>query len=253
MVEDGFNIQNARREILRASQRVISRCDLSLSFATFAYNLISERMIEENGNMSNICWNWIQGERLIPADKRRARLFDRLTKPTARVWLYSLIRLINLCGFSGLVLLLDAVETISERDPATNRYLYTPNQAKDTCELIRQLIDDVELQKNLMIILSGRPQMIEDERRGFRSYEALWMRLQTGLVPVPDFFNKYADIVDVDQHLQVSGAVTAIDSHLQGLFEKAELKREYREYPPVNTQSALRQKVVENANLATEV
>jgi len=252
MVENGFSRQNARHEILRSSQQIIANSDLSLSCATFAYNLINERMIEENGNMSSICWNWFHGERLESADKRRSRLYDRLTRPTARVWLYSLIRLIHLCGFKGLVILVDAVETVTERDPATNRYLYTPNQAKDTCELIRQLIDDVELQKNLMIVLSGRPQMVEDERRGFKSYEALWMRLQTGLVPVPDFYNKYADIVDVDLHLKASNAVNTIDSHLQRLFENAGLQREYREYPILNTPSVLRQRVSENANFTQE-
>lgn len=252
MVEDGLSTPNARLEIRKAAQRLIDQNDLSLSFATFAYNLISDRMIEHNDNRTQIYWNWFCGEKLLPAERKMTRLYDRLTRPTARVWLYSLIRLVNLCGMKGLVLLVDGLETITERLPGTNRYYYTPNQAKDTCELIRQMIDDVELQRNLMIVLSGRPQMIDDERRGFKSYEALWMRLQSGLVH-SDKFNKYADIVDIDRHLQESKISEHIDDHLQQLFKNAGLKRGHRVFPGIKTQSSLRRKIVETANLTKDV
>jgi len=38
--------------------------------------------------------------------------------------------------------------------------------------------------------------MIQDEKRGFVSYDALWMRLQTGLVQKK--FNPLADMIDAD-------------------------------------------------------
>ena len=252
MVEDGFSTQNAQREIRITAQRLIHQYDLSLSFATFAYNIISDRMIEHNDNRTQIYWNWFCGEKLLPAERKMTRLYDRLIGPTARTWIYSLTRLINICGMKGLVLLVDGLETITERLPDTNRYFYTPNQAKDTCELIRQMIDDIELQRNQIIILSGRPQMIDDERRGFESYDALKMRLQSGLVS-SDTFNKYADIVDIDQHLQESGISEHIDDHLQQLFKNEGFKRGIRVFPPIETQSSLRRKIVETANLTMEV
>jgi hypothetical protein len=74
----------------------------------------------------------------------------------------------------------------------------------DICELVRQLIDDTEVLSNFLFLLSGRKNVIEDHRRSFRYYDALWIRLQTGLADY-ERFNPLADLVDVDKHLTSQG------------------------------------------------
>jgi hypothetical protein len=136
-----------------------------------------------------------------------------------------------------------------ERSAETGRFLYSPSQNKDTYELIRQIIDDADLLKNLVFLLAGRRNLVEDEKRGLKSYEALWMRLQTGLVP-SGRFNPLCDIVDVDQHLAAAGPdfPRRLSHHLGVVFSQYGLKRKARESSPDDSSRvALRTTVIDNA------
>jgi hypothetical protein len=138
---------------------------------------------------------------------------------------------------------------LTERDPETGRFVYTPNQVKDACELFRQMIDDVELLNGFLLVLAGKDSVIEDERRGFKSYEALWMRLQTGLVP-SDRFNPLADIVDTNKHLAAQGAgfPQAVSSHLIDTLKDVGYERRYREpMPDLGKHNTLRAAVIDVA------
>ena len=142
----------------------------------------------------------LAGEKLERHQKQSTMLYERLQKTNARYWLNSLIRLLHLAGMTGLVVAIDDLTTMTERHPETRRYRYTANGIKDTCELCRQIIDDAKLLDHFLLLLAGRREMIYDDRRGFKSCEALWMRLQSRLLPI-DRFNPLADIVDTDVHL----------------------------------------------------
>lgn len=256
----GLTKDVARRELVSGVSRALAssegdeqESDLSPSFLAFAYTMIASRMMEGKTEIDEICWKWFSGEKLEPHERVRG-LYDRLTKPTGRVWIYSLINLIRLSGRSGLVLLLDDMEALTERDPATNRYRYTPNAAKDTYELVRQLIDDAGLLQHLMVMMAGRTAIIEDERRGLKSYTALWMRLQTGLVS-KESFNPFADMVDADRHLRKAGADGFADSvakHLRSVLSAHGVHVRFRDIPTLESSSPLRRMVMETA-LMTEM
>ena len=153
---------------------------------------------------------------------------------------------------SGVVLLIDDLEALTERSPETHRLMYTPNAAKDTFELIRPLIDDTELVQHFLLVMAGRPEAVEDERRGIRSYEALWMRLQTGLVPAEQF-NPWADMISADRHLAaVAGNAPIgerIAQRLSAILERDDLSRRYRELPELETASPIRRAVMETAHM----
>jgi len=251
--QEGLPRDIAQREVRQAAAKAFRDCDLSPPFYTLAYTLVANRMLSEQPVVLEACWKWLLGEKLEPAEKSAARLYDRLIKSSARVWLYSLIRLLRLSGKAGIVVLLDNLEAITERDPETGRFRYTPNAAKDAFELIRQLIDDVELLEHFLLVLSARPEVVEDERRGFKSYEALWMRLQTGLVSTPHF-NPWADMVDVDAHAAAAGGedfVQSVARRLEEALRSRGIKRRYRDGPPPAAATPLRQRVMETA-LMTE-
>jgi len=252
--QEGLPRDIAQRELRQAAMQAFRDSDLSPPFYTLAYTLVAKRMgPEQPPAVLQACWKWLLGEKLEPAEKRAARLYDRLMKSSARVWLYSLIRLLRLSGKAGIVVLLDDLEAITQRDPETGRFRYTPRAAKDIFELIRQLIDDVELLQNFLLVLSGRPEVVEDERRGFKSYEALWMRLQSGLVPTPHF-NPWADMVNVDAHSAAAGGegfAEAVAKRLQEALRSRGIERRYRDVSLPPTTSPVRQRVMEVA-LMTE-
>nr|MBC8204815.1 DUF2791 family P-loop domain-containing protein [FCB group bacterium] len=151
---------------------------------------------------------------------------------------------------SGVVLLIDNLEATTQRVPETNRYRYTPNAIKDTCELFRQLIDAAELLEHFFVVMAGRPEILTDEHRGLKSYEALWMRLQTGLVP-SEGFNRYADIIDTGQLIKKLGGVEEfakqVDLLLREIIQNNGFQLHYREIPPLKTSSLLRKRIAETA------
>lgn len=234
VAEEGYSAPDAAREIRITISRLLRNADLSPSFFTFAVSLLKERLIGLDIDEHHLAERWIRGEKLQPFERRDSGLYEVLNKTTARRWLDSLLKLLVLSGQQGLVILIDDLDVLYERSPENGRYLYTPANNKDTYELFRQLIDDADLLKNLMIVLAGRRNLLEDEKRGFKSYEALWMRLQTGLVP-SGLFNALCDIVDVDQHLAALGQEfpARLSEHLKRVFAQYGLKRKPKDQPPL--------------------
>ncbi len=125
-------------------------------------------------------------------------MFGKLNKTNARDWLNSLVLLCKLAGFNGLVVGIDDLDAIMEK--VNGRFIYSKNQVLDTCKLVRQLIDDTETLRGCFFLLSGIRNTIDDNDRSFRSYDALWARLQAGLADYKQF-NPFADLVDVDKNL----------------------------------------------------
>jgi hypothetical protein len=149
---------------------------------------------------------------------------------------------------AGLAVMIDDLEEIIKINPETGRHAYTINTVKDTCELFRQLIDDSELLNSFVLLLAGRKEVIRDEKRGLLSYDALWNRLQTGLVP-SDHFNPYCDIVDLDLHYATNGAdfPQQVAIRLSQLLQDAGFRRKYRDLPDLSDHNALRARVIETA------
>lgn len=252
IMEEGLSRYDAEREIRNAAGHAFRDADFGASFASFAYTVARSRMIDGNDGELQLAWKWLRGEKLERHERQQTGFFETLQKANARYWLNSLIRLLNLAGMAGLVVLIDDLEVLTERSGDNNRFLYTPGAIKDTCELFRQMIDDVELLNGFLLALAGRREIVDDEKRGFKSYEALWMRLQTGLVP-GERFNPFADIVDVDAYLAVMGTDFSerLSQRLIRQFAEWGCQRRFQEIPPnLISASGLRRAVIENAYMA---
>ncbi len=248
VAEEGFGTAAAGREIRIAIAKILKDADFSSSIFNFAFTLMKDRLIDEDTAATQIAVKWLRGERLERYERQASGLFETLQKSNARQWLDALLKLIVFSGMKGLVVLIDDIDVMYERSSETGRFLYTPANIKDTCELIRQLIDDGELLKGLLFVVAGRRNIVEDEKRGFRSYEALWMRLQTGLVP-SGMFNSLCDIVDVDQHLDCLGSdfPSRLSRHLANIFSQYGLKKKYIDNTfLLNTHSTLKAAVMDN-------
>lgn len=243
-------VSEAKRLIRQAVGNTFRALDAGPSFVAFCYNVVTSRMVTGNINTLNVAVKWLCGHNLERHEKKTTGLYERLQKSNARAWLNSLVQILKMAEMTGLVLMIDNLEIMTERLPNTKRFAYTRNAVKDTCELIRQFIDDGELLPGFLLILAGRREIIEDEMRGLKSYDALWMRLQTGLIPSKEF-NPYCDIVDVDAHLRVNGPdfPGKVAERLNQIFRTAGYKRKYKELPDLNLHSKLRAQVMENALL----
>jgi len=252
LLEDqGLTRDLAIPEIKKATSQALKDVDFSTSFKTFAYSVITNRLINDNRDAVRLCLKWLEGEKLERYQKQSTNLFERLQKINARYWLNSLIRLLKLAGLAGLVVAIDDLEVMTERHPESKRFRYTPNAIKDTCEVFRQMIDDAELLGNFMLLLGGQSEMIDDEKRGFKSYEALWMRLQTGLLPV-EKFNPLADIVNTDVHLMANGRDFSdqVQARLTQLLRDSGLNLQEKEPPDLSEYTQLRAAVIHVAIMA---
>jgi hypothetical protein len=224
--------------------------DIGPAFATFCYQVTSSRMVFGKEDTIRMALKWLMGTKLERNEKQATGLFEVLQKANARAWLNSLIHILNVAGMSGLLVMIDDLEEMTKAAPGTGRYRYTINAVKDTCELFRQLIDDAEMLNSFILLLAGRKEIVTDEKRGFVSYEALWRRLQTGLVP-GERFNPYCDIVDLDLHYRANGNdfPQQVADRLSQLLQNAGFRRRYRDLPDLTDHSALRSRVMETAML----
>lgn len=252
LIEKGQERTKAARSIRETVTKINKESDLSPSFNVFLYNLLASRLIGKSDKTVEVCWKWFKGNKLEPYEKQSSYLFDKLNRINARVWLYSLIRLVQLSGSSGLVLLIDNLDVMTQRDPETRRYRCTPNAAKDIYELLRQLIDAAELLEYFFVVIAGRPEILSDERRGLQSYEALWMRLQTGLIS-SEHFNRFADMVYVERLIRDRGGIDKFakdaNDRLREIIKENGLVLKYKDIPPLETESPLRQRLSETANM----
>jgi hypothetical protein len=252
LIEEGLTRGEAIREIRKAVKRITRKSDLNPSFNVFVYNLLADRLIDNSSKGDEVYWKWFKGDKLEYYEKKSSHLFDKLNRINARVRLYSLIRLVQLSGSNGLVLLIDNLDVMTQRDPETQRYRCTPNAAKDIYELFRQLVDAAELLEYFFVVIAGRPEILSDERRGLKSYEALWQRLRTGLIS-SEHFNRFADMVDVGQLIKDAGGMDKFakdaNDRLREIIEENGLKLKYKNIPPLKTESPLRQRLSETANM----
>jgi len=259
LVEKGRPTPIAKREIGDAAWRVFRRFDLGPSFLTFVWGVVQSRTYDEDEEdriREFLYLKWLAGEKLERGEKQQTSLFERLEKPTARYWLNSLIHLLRIAGKRGLLVQIDDLEALTERSGEDGGYRYSPQAVKDSCELFRQLIDDADCLSGFFLLLAGRPPFILDLRRGFQSYEALWMRLQTGLVP-STCFNPYADMINVDAHNQaLSGGSLAeqVAGRLRAALAEAGLRRGEQPIPRVEelAEEPLRAGVRSEASLYQE-
>ena len=121
----------------------------------------------------------------------------RVSKYNARNLLRSLCEVIHLSGRPGLLVVIDDLEQLISKS-ADGSIRYTKGRRDDAYESIRQLIDDIDSMRYILFLFCMDREMLEDDSLGFKSYQALWMRMQNEVVSMR--FNRFADIVDLDRY-----------------------------------------------------
>ncbi len=125
-------------------------------------------------------------------------IFARIDRYNARNMLLSILEITRLVGLSGLLVCLDCVDDIvAGKKPETDRPKYARVARDDAYEGFRELIDDVDSLERIMFIIAARPELIEDDKNGIRSYDALWLRIQDEIECKQP--NKFADLLYLDR------------------------------------------------------
>jgi hypothetical protein len=122
---------------------------------------------------------WLRGELRLISGVKRALIFQRIARHNARHMLVSLAHWLRRCGARGLVLVLDVARYGDAARPADRGagLYYSTTACLDLYEVLRQLLDATdELEACFTAVLAG-PEFLTDDRRGLRSYQALYLRI----------------------------------------------------------------------------
>jgi hypothetical protein len=192
-----------RRDVKREMDKLLRNRRIDNLFATAFMSLCLNHLgVHRLGeDEKERVFRWMRAEKLTLRDLRPLYLYARIDRYSARNMLKSLLEVIALAGFSGLVVTMDSLEVLVNRDPEKEHFVYTRVARDDFYEVIRQIIDEADTLKNFLFILAARKELLSDTRRGIKSYDALWMRIQNEVVS--DHFNRFADIVDLDFSMRV--------------------------------------------------
>jgi hypothetical protein len=141
---------------------------------------------------------WLRGnkEARVAALRKLGLSPSRITKYNARHMLRSLIEVIRLAGYKGLAVAVDDLDILTETS-SLGEIRYTKMRREDAYESIRELIDGIDTFSHFMVAFAFDKILFEDESRGLKSYQALWMRVQNEIVS--DRVNGFADIIDLDR------------------------------------------------------
>lgn len=195
----GRNGPFVRLEVMdRLMADLLQDRDLDLSFATAitamtAHHLGVQPKSDED---CHVLSEWLSGEAVWAKDRNRLHLRRPIDRYTARLMLRSFLHFLPKAKYSGVVFAIDDFDYVAVPRAGMESPKYTKMRREDLYESLRQVIDEVDTLPGLLVVIAGRRDILDDPLRGFRSYPALWMRLQNEVSS--DKCNRFADVVDLD-------------------------------------------------------
>jgi len=193
-----------RREVRERLERDLFRNKLlNRSFATVVLQLAAEALGAAERQLAPeeraLLFAWIRGEPVLLREMRRFHVFTRADRYNARLFLRSLVELARLAGKTGLFIVLDHLEVLLSRKE-TGRLLYSRAARVEFYESVRQLIDEIDMLHHLFIVLGFHRELVDNEQAGLKSYEALWLRIQSEIDGAR--VNLFRDFLDLDRCVQ---------------------------------------------------
>lgn len=149
----------------------------------------------------NIYLGWLNGDKTLKAQTLRTAgmLPGKITNYNARHMLRSLAEVIHMGKHPGLLVSIDDFDILQEQKGMYDIH-YAKVGRESAYESIRELIDDIDTLHYVMFVYGFDRALIDNEKYGLKSYQALWMRVQNEVVS--NRFNCFTDIADLDQLAQ---------------------------------------------------
>lgn len=133
----------------------------------------------DDPSLANAVREWLRGELRLVSAVKGALIFQKIARHNARDMLISLAHWLKVAGGNGLVLGLD-VARYAEPSRRTDRdagLYYSTAATLDAYEVLRQLIDATDELRFCFVGVLASPEFLSDDRRGVRSYHALYLRI----------------------------------------------------------------------------
>lgn len=177
--KNGVSPATLRREVRSSLEAILNRThDLERDFR-YAMLWLCLAKVTGNGKDSEIILEWLRGSlRLISAVKPLL-IFERISRHNARAILSSLGSWARTAGYFGITLVLDIGQLAIGRrqDVEPGSCYYSQAAAMDAYEVIRQLIDSTDDLTGVLSVVLATSTLFEDEKRGVKSYKALYERV----------------------------------------------------------------------------
>lgn len=188
-------IRKALKEMFMDSPTCDGNFALACSMLTSAK--LGYPLADETSKATLISWLYAEKD-LKMAQIRLAGLAPfKIMKTNARRMLLSLVEVLKKAGYSGLCVYVDNFDSILNLSGLDTIH-YTKMRREDTYEIIRELIDSIDSMHNVFFAFAFSREMLDEESRGIKSYQALWMRIQNEISG--NQFNCFADILDLDRY-----------------------------------------------------
>jgi Cdc6-like AAA superfamily ATPase len=144
----------------------------------------------------DLLFAWLTGDKSVrlPALRKLGLSPFKITKHNARHMLRSLIEILRLVGYAGLVVGMDDLDVLVENS-SLEEIRYTKMRREDAYESVRELIDEIDTLSHVMFVFAFDRKLLTDESAGLKSYQALWMRIQNEIES--QNFNRFSDMIDM--------------------------------------------------------
>ncbi len=142
--------------------------------------LCLNRLVPADGSSENETpiHQWLNGELQKIGPLRANEIYAKITRHNARAMLRSLCRWLRLAGHNGLVLAVDIRQITKAIPPGVAEVRFTPGAVMDAYEVLRQLIDDIDLFEGLfVVVMADRAFLGDDPKRSVSAYTALKVRI----------------------------------------------------------------------------
>jgi len=168
--------------------------NFAISAALITGSILGYPAIEPAAKDLLMAWHRGEKEARVSALRKLGLSPSRITRVNARHMLRSLVEIILISGYRGLAVAIDNLEMLSSTS-ALEEIRYTKMRREDAYESIREMIDGLDTFSHFMIAFAFGKELLEDEACGFKSYQALWMRIQNEIES--ERLNRFADIIDI--------------------------------------------------------
>ena len=123
--------------------------------------------------------DWLTGANRRVSNVRPYQIFNTITRTNARHFLQSLLKWLQLVGYSGAVVLLDISRLTLRQNPRDDLIFYSRPAVMDHYEFLREVIDSSDQLEGLLLVAMANEDFLDpDERgKGYSIYRALMGRI----------------------------------------------------------------------------
>jgi len=182
------------------TKSVMHDIGMAQDFRIAMTRLCLNRLVPADGSAENETpiHQWLSGELQKIGPLRAAEIYAKITRQNARAMLRSLCRWLRLAGHHGFLLAIDIRQLTKAIPPGFAEVRFTPNAVMDAYEVLRQMIDDIDLFEGLFVVVMADRAFIDgDPKRSVSAYPALKVRIWDD-VRARDRDNPLAPLVVLD-------------------------------------------------------